>query len=891
MSAFNFDVALATWRHVMKNERALTPEDLDELEQHVRDQTAWLMAEGLTEEAAFRRTMQEMGDQGSIQAAYRDVFWKKMKHRKTFADEVSWRWSLMMHHATLTLRTLARSKVYSGVTIAGLAVGLAAFMLIGLFIRHELSYDRHFADPDRLYRVIKQDPGSFHLGNDRFAYTPVPLPDALEAEIPGVEVATQISPVSGLLKVEAGAFMEDGLLARASFFDVFSFDVLSGDAATALAGPDRMVLTESLARSLFHDEDPVGERITYLWNERERDMEITAVVADPPSNTHFSFGYLVSMESDRWWQRGQEQWDNSDRYTYFKAEETADPAVLASSIEALGVAKLSPLSWYQENPERISRYDIQPVVSIHQHSDVNFEIQPTGDYRTTLTLGLVAIFILLIACINYMNLATARSATRAREIGIRQVSGARQGQLIQQFLGESLVISGFAAVVAVILAMGFLPAFNSLVGRSFSLYHVLSPGTVWTMAAAMFIVALVSGSYPAFALSRLRPAHALGGHRQQRTRSRLRSMLVVSQYAVGIVLMTVTIVVNRQVGYMTTADTGLSREQVLAVSIQDEALEEQIDSILDQMRGLPNVTNVASSWTMPTDIRPKSSVTRFEGNEEETRIQAYNTAVGYDWIDMLDLTMVEGRAFSVDKPGDEYSGLIINERFKEAAGWEQAVGKTMDFGGRGDHVVGVVKDFHFQSLKREIEPLVLYLAPKQASFVLVKFATDEVSGTMAGLAAVMKEFSPDFPFEYRFLDEAYASMYRTEVRFGRIFEGFAVLAILIACLGLFALSAFMADQRRNELGVRKALGATQFDIIRELSGDFLRLILVAIAIASPVAWVLMDRWLEDFAYRVHLDWFVPAAAAFIALGVGLITVAWQSVKASRVPPAEVLRQS
>jgi len=891
MRPFNFEVALATWRHVMKNERAMTPEDLDELEQHVRDQMAWLMAEGLSEEDAFRKTMREMGDQGSVQAAYRDVFWHKMRHRQTTMDEMRWRWALVQHHMRLTLRNLARSKVYSGVTIAGLAIGLAAFMLIGLYIRHELSYDRFFDNADLLYRVIKQDPGSFFMGNDHFAYTSVPLPDALEAEVPGVEQATQISQLSGLLQVGGESFLEDGLNARSSFFEVFSLELISGEASSVLAGPNKIVLTESMARRLFGDDDPTGRRVAFSWNENKSDLEVTGVVVDPPSNMHFSFNYLVSMETDPWWLDGLDEWDNNDRYTYFRAEANADPAALAASIEALGSSKLSQLSWYQENPERVSRYMIQPVTSIHLHSNVNFEIQATGSFRTTVTLGLIAVFILLIACVNYMNLATARSATRAREIGIRQVSGARQGQLIQQFLGESFVLTGIAASAAVFLGWALLPVFNGLVGRDLSLHQALEPVTMLLLLASVAVVALVSGSYPAFLLSRLQPAHVLGGHRQQRSRSRLRSSLVVAQYAIGIVLIIGTLVVERQVGFMATADTGLARDRVLSVTVQDEALEDQIDTILDEMRGIPEVSLVSASYTLPTNIRPQSSVIRYEGNEDEHRIYAYNTAVNYDWLELLDLEIVEGRSYSRDQPGDEWSGLIVNERFKEEAGWDVAVGKTLEYGGRGDHVVGVVKDFHFHSLRREIEPLVLYLAPKYASYILIRFNSDDVPATVSRVNDVMDVFSPDYPFEYIFLDDAYNNMYRSEVRFGRIFRGFAILAILIACLGLFALSAFMADQRRNEIGVRKALGANAFDIVREMSVDFLRLIVIALIVAVPVGWMLMNQWLEDYAYRVDVDWRVILPAAVLTLLVAWSTITWQAVKAARTNPADVLRQN
>lgn len=889
-SRFNLDVAIATWRHVMKHERAMLPEDLDELEQHVRDQTSWLMAEGLGQEEAYRRTMKEMGDQGSVQQAYRDVFWQKMRHRRSLKEELGWRWTMLRHHARLTLRNLARSKVYSGVTIAGLAIGLAAFILIGLFIRHELSYDRFFDDSDRLFRVVKQDPGSFYLGNDTFAYTPVPLPDALEAEIPGVETATQISPVSALLKAGSNSFVEDGLYARSSLFEVFSFELLSGNPETVLAGPDRIVLTESMSHLLFGDQDPIGKQVSYTWDDAHRELEVSGVVADPPSNVHFTFRYLVSMESDPWWQRGQDEWDNSDRYTYFKAAESADPAVLEAAIEELGRAKLSPLSWYQQNPDRITRYSIQHVPWIHLNSQVNFEIQPTGSMRTTMTLGFIAVIILLIACVNYINLATARSATRGREIGIRQVSGARPGQLVQQFLGESLVLTALAGSMGLAIAWLLLPSFRTLVERDLNMGLILDPYSILMLVSAFAVVWLVSGSYPALIMSRLRPAHALGGHRKQRTRSRLRSTLVVAQYAVGIVLIISTLVVQRQVGYMATADTGVSREQIVTVTIQDEGLEDQIATVLNEMRGIPEVTMAASSLNLPTNIQPQSSVVRFEGNEDESRIYAYNTGVGYDWIQLLDLEMVEGRAFTADQPADEWSGLIVNERFKEAAGWDEAVGKTMEYGGRGDHVIGVVKDFHFHSLRREIEPLVLYLAPNYVGHILVRFKADDVSGTIAQINAVMERFSPEYPFEYAFLDDAYNSLYQSEVRYARIFRGFAILAILIACLGLFALSAFMADQRRNEIGVRKALGASAFDIVRELSRDFLTLIAQAIIIGSPLAWMVMNRWLEDFAYRIEVDWTIIGGAGLLTLLVAWCTVAWQSIKAARTNPSEVLRQ-
>lgn len=548
---FDLDTAIATWRHVLKNERALSVEDLDELEQHMRDQIPWLIGNGLTEEQAFRSAIREMGEIPSIQQAYREVFWKKTIFNRSISEELTIRTEMVWNYGKIALRNLLKHKGYSTINVLGLAVGMGVFLLVGLFIRYELSYDTFHSGAERTYRIIKEDPSNFYQGSNRFALTPVPLVGVLDAEIPGIERAAQISSVSGLLRAGDYSAIRDGLFATTSFFDVFSFPLLQGDPSTALLAPGSIVLTANEAATLFGSENALGKQLEFTLYGQTYPLLVTGIASNPPNNSHLSFNYIISITTDPSWVENQSEWDNNDWYTYFRADPMADIDGIESQIAQIGRDNLAQLSWYKTNPEQITQYKIQPLISIHLHSNVNFEIGKNGDIRYVYIFGAIALFILLIACVNYMNLATARAMTRAREIGIRQVSGATRGQLAQQFLGEAFVVTLSAAFVALGLVYLFLPAFTSLVGRDIPFSMLFDAQQLVLLGVVIALVSAISGCYPAFVLSGMSPSKIVSGStRKGSGRSQFRNVLVVAQYAIGIILIVGTMVINDQLSFL-----------------------------------------------------------------------------------------------------------------------------------------------------------------------------------------------------------------------------------------------------------------------------------------------------------------------------------------------------
>lgn len=818
---------------------------------------------------------------------------------------------MLKSYLTTALRHLRKQRLYTFINVAGLAIGLSAFLLITLFVRYERTYDEFHEKADRIYRVVKEDPGNYYLGSNEFAVTPAPLERALEEKIAGIERATQISHGSGFLRVvdapavedadaseQAGAgaatggnaFEETGLYASESFFDVFTFPLLHGDADTALSEPESIIISRSLAQKLYGDDDVLGRTLQFRTYGDPQTLTVTGVADDPPQNAHFTFEYLVSMRTNEHWNRNEDRWGNNSWYTYFALEPGADIADVEPRLQQYVHARLADLEWNQDDPENISRFYVQPLTDIHLRSHINFEVGENGDIKFVWLFSAIAVFILLIACINYMNLATARSAQRAREIGIRKVSGAGRGQLVGQFLGESLLISTLAVLLSVGIVWLLLPEFRGLIERQIPISMLFSGKSLLVLAACALGVGLVSGSYPSFLMSRLQPSSVLkGGRSDGRSRSFFRNTLVVTQFTIGIVLIVGTLIVQRQLSFMSAAETGFDREQVVVIDSRDDGLAEQFDTLTDELRTIPGVVAVSTSGHLPTRISSQSGVDDWEGHQEGQEASLYNTSVGYGFFELLDLEFVEGRPFSPDHPSDAEEGLIINETARRAFGWETAVGKTIDFGSRGSRVVGVVKDFHFQSFRQPIDPLALFMSEGRVSDILVRVAPGAVDETVDRIAEVMATFSPAFPFDYRFLDDAYDSMYRADRRFGEIFSWFAGIALAIACLGLFALAAYMAERRTKEIGVRKALGATASDIIVLMSRDIGKLVLIALVVAGPVAWFAMNRWLADFAYRVDFGWQTIAVSGLLALLLAWATVAYQSLKAARTNPVEALR--
>ena len=797
---------------------------------------------------------------------------------------------MLTNYLKIAYRTLLRQKGYAAINVVGLAVGLACFILIGLFVRFELSYDRFHEKADRIYRIAKEDPGTDYLGTNRFAVTPAPLVPALMDAFPEVEHAVQIDPVEVLLGWEGNRFYEEGLYATEHFFDVFSFELLQGDPQTALVEPNAILLTASLARKYFGEADPVGQTLTSVRGSDEGTLTVAGIVADPPPNSHVTFDYLLSMvTSDEYRDLlAAGEWDSSNYRTYVSLRPDYDLAAFEAKLVALARDRLGGLHYYQENPDRISVYFPQALTDIHLRSRLNFELGSGGDVRYVYLFSAIGLLILLIACVNYMNLATARSATRAKEVGVRKVVGAHRAQLAGQFLGEAVILSALALGLAVILADAMLPAFNALTAREMTLGWAEQPGFWFAVVGIGLGVGLLSGSYPAFVLSGFKPAGVMKGVLRRKGRATPRNVLVVVQFAITTALVVGTLAIHQQLRYVQTSDTGMDRDHVVSILVRDRAARAQYDALKQALAQHAGVAGVTASQHSPTQIAGQSGMSAWEGAEEGQRVAVYNAAVQPGFAEVFGIEMVEGRAFSEERASDG-GGALINETLARQLGWETSVGKWINIHGWEMPVIGVMGDFNFLSFRQEIAPLALYNDAAWFTRVLVRVRPERTREALTHLEATMAAFSPAYPFEYEFVDDAYDRMYQTEVRLGELFGYFTVLALLVACLGLLGLAAFAAEQRTKEVGVRKVLGASVTSVVALLSKDFLKLVAIAFAIAAPVAYLAMQRWLEGFAYRVELGLGVFLLAGGLALAVALVAVSYHAIKAATADPVKSLR--
>ncbi|GAB5520601.1 MAG: ABC transporter permease [Rhodothermales bacterium] len=887
---FNLDMALAAWRRPYEVSRTFSADDLDELEGALIDRIESLQEAGYDDEAAFHEAVRRLGHYGTMERGFQSVYWGKARRENTLGYELNWRAGMLKNYFIIALRALQKQWGYTLINLGGLAVALACVILIGLFLRYELSFDAFHADAEQVYRIYKQDPGSNYLGTDLFAVTPAPLAPTLAETFPEVEVATVIDTEGLRLAQGDRQFSENGLSTTSAFFDVFSFELLHGVSKTALNEPMTIVLTPALAVKLFDDANPVGSVVTLLRNGESYDLTVTGVVEAPPAQSHLQFTFLTSITSDRWYRRNLErgEWDSSNYYTYVKLREEASPALFSEKLQGLAAKHLGELEYYQENPERTSVYYAQPLLDIHLHSRLNFELSANSDVRYVYFFTAIALLILLIACINYTNLATARAIVRAKEVGVRKVLGAHRLQVAGQFMSEALLLCGAGVVLALATAAAAMPLFNRLTGLELTMGS--APPAFWLAIGLVgVLVGLLSGVYPALVMSGFKPAGMVKGvlrHRQGK--SRLRNTLVVAQFAVTVVLLMGTLVIFQQLRYVQQANTGIDREHVLTVTLPAD--KEQYPTIEQQMLLDPNVTAVSATAHSPVRIIGKTSTTTWEGAQEGDRLAAYNTAVQPGFIDLLGLNIVAGTSFTEERPVDEREGYIVNETLVKQLGWTEPIGKMLEFNGRPGRVIGVVEDFNYLSFRQEIEPLFLYVDDNWFSSMLVKVRGEDLPATLNHLEAVMATFVPDYPFDYAFLDDTYARMYASDVRVGQLVSVFTLIAMLIACLGLLGLAAFMTTQRTKEIGVRKVLGASASDVLVLLSKDFTRLVLVALVIGMPVAYYVATLWLQDFAYRIKLGWSTFIGVSVLMLVLAWLTVSYQALRAAWSNPVDALRQ-
>lgn len=789
-------------------------------------------------------------------------------------------------------RNLWKNKTFSFINIFGLATGIASSLLIFLFVQDELSFDRFHKDAGNIYRVVKDfvnDDGS-SLPD---ATTPPALAPAMQQEIPEVEKVTRVFPSWGrdfLIKYGDKKIIEQNLYrVDSSFFDVFTFPFIKGDPKNVFKNSSSIALTKSTAKKYFGDEDPMGKILSV---DDFGNMMVSGVVKDVPSNSHFHFDFLISVRTfpgnnlDASW-----EWYNF--YTYAKLKPNTSIASLTKKIQDI----------YERNDkDGKNTFYTQRLTDIHLSSNLKWELESNSDRLYVYVFSLIGIFVILIAGINYVNLATAKASVRAKEVGVRKVAGALRSSLVNQFLVESIITCLLACVVAVIIAHLMLPVVNALTLKRLT---VLGNPTVlsYMLLSAVFL-GFVAGIFPAIYLSSFKPIIVLKGLKlSEKATLGLRRILVVAQFTISIVLIIGALIISQQMHFIQSAKLGLNTDQVLIAKNTFNAQDRS--AFLNEISQLPDVKKATTADGVVGGQNWTNGM-RLKGSQNSQLINFLS--VGYDFVDAMGMQLKEGRSFSGKFPADTMNNgirggaldqnigsVLINETAVKDLGIpEPAVGRQLLWGSDNDTmyyvtVVGVLKDFHFTSLKNQIKPFAFINNPRRQWYFTIKLSTDNMKATLTQLENVWKKFSDDRPFEFTFLDETYAKLYQSEARFQKIFISLVVLGIIIACLGLLGLSTFAAQRRVKEIGIRKVLGASAGSLVGLLSKDFLQLVVIALIIAVPIAWFAMTKWLQDFAYRISIQWWVFIAAAVIALVIAFITVSSQAIKAAIANPVKSLR--
>lgn len=788
---------------------------------------------------------------------------------------------MLKSYLVIVWRNLLRHKLYSIINVSGLAIGISCCLLILLYVQDELSYDRFHDQCDQVYRIIHEredQSGKRH----RMAMTPSAFAPHMMREFPEINNAVRILFKGGSLKYE-NRYLDSSwfVYTDQTFFDVFSFPLVKGDPRTALQEPFSLVLTESAARQAFGDEDPLDKTITY---RDEFEFKVTGVVQDPPPTSHFEFNYLassVSLEGVLEQDDALENYGNWTFYTYLLLSEGYPPAQLEE--------KYPDFTKKYRGIETHSRIFLQPLADIHLTPDLEFDTGPRGDIRYVYTFVTVAFFILLIACINFMNLATARSTPRAREVGLRKTVGALRYQLVGQFMGESIILSLMALGLGVTLVELLLPWFNELANKQLVLNYASSPGIVLGLLIIGLSVGVISGSYPAFYLSSFQPVSVLRGAYQPGTKSaKFRTVLIVVQFAISIVLLICTAAVWKQFDYMKSQRLGFDKEHVV-VMWMNNAIKQHYGLFKQEVLQNPHILKMSAVYNLPGSVRTRQGFS-WEGSGEKERA-FYMMAGDPDGLEVLGLELVEGRNLSWSIPTDKTQAYILNETAVRELGWEKPLGREFRVGGRNEpgRVIGVVKDFHFKSLHQKIEPLVFYMRPDWHNRIIVKISSEDIPGILGIMKEKWEALSPEHPFHYTFLDEDFDRLYKAEERLSLIFGSFSLLAIFVACLGLLGLVSFTIEQRTREIGIRKVLGASISSIAVLLSKEFMWLVFLANLIAWPIAFFSMNRWLQDFAYRIDLGPGIFVLGGALALLITLLTVSSQALKAALSNPVDALR--
>lgn len=786
---------------------------------------------------------------------------------------------MIKNYLKIALRNLWRHKAYSAINIFGLAIGMACSILIFLWVRNEMSYDRFHDNANKLYRITAE------ASQFKVAINPAGMPPGLKQQMPEIkEFVRTTTPATTLFQVGDKKFEEKRVFyVDSPFLKVFSFKLLKGERSSALQRIDAVLITKSAAKKYFGDEDPMGKTIR---RNNKDNVIVTGVLEDVPANSHLQFDVIMPMiaiaqvNSDI----KNDVWDDFDFYSYLLLNEGFQPteANIQKFEEQMDVI------YAKKVPSIKVKFQLQPLTKIHLHSNLQIDLAGHGNIQYVRIFLVVAIFILIVACINFMNLATARSARRAKEVGLRKVVGAGRGQLIAQFLGESMLIAFFALLISIAIVLLSLPMFNYVAGKAIS-FRFLDGYFLVGLISIAILVGAISGSYPALFLSAFQPVKVLKGNmKKMGTNLWFRNGLVVIQFVVSIMLLVGTVVVYQQLRFIKNRNLGYSKEHLLYIPMMGEIWSKQ-QALKTELAANPLTSEFAITSDVPTNLASGTVNIDWEGKDPKSQVIFPVLQVDESFIDVFKIKLVAGRSLSKDFKSDS-SNYVLNETAVKEMGFtnESVIGKRFSLWDQKGIVIGVVKDFHFKPVQQPIEPLILRLNT-WGGIIVVRTKPNTTKQSIKALEKIYSNLNPAYPFSYNFLDQDLDNLYKGEQQLGSLFNIFAALAIFISCMGLYGLSAFMAEQRTKEIGVRKVLGASVASIVYLLSTNITRLILLATVIAIPLSWWAIYNWLQNFAYHIQLSWIIFAVASFSALLIAWITVSFESIKAAIMKPASSLK--
>jgi len=804
---------------------------------------------------------------------------------------------MLKNYFKIAIRNMMRHKGYSLINILGLAIGMACCILILLYVTDELSYDRFHENKDRIVRVNAIS--SIGTTTRQYATVPPVLAAGLADSIPEIEAFTRLMDQENVRGRIDGTSIElrQCFFVDSGFFDIFTHEFVSGDPDSAIANPDSIVLTEGTAERIFGDESPMGKMIEL---GPERMVQVTAVIEDVPKSSHLRFNAILPLSFFRDQEGNQADFSSANYFCEWYAYLLMREGVSEKNMEEK-IAAVAEEKWGDVYRERGTsrQYPLQNITELHLRSEAEYEQGNPGDINTVYLFSAIALFVLFIACFNFINLSTARSANRAREVGMRKVMGSQKGQIVRQFLSESVIMSVFSLVIAIVLVQIALPSFNNLAGKEFDSGQLLSSTVLIGLLAIIIVTGVIAGSFPAFVLSAFHPVMVLKGKLSSASRNiSLRKSLVVVQFAISIFMIIGVLVIVRQLDYIKNRDLGFNKEQLVVIpffgNLQNEQGAGRHQTLNNKFAQNPSIVSASYSIDIPGgSLGSDAFLPEGKGTDETVRATRY--WVGHNFVDTYGMEIVKGRNFSESLSTDADQALIVNEKAVEVLGWgEDVLGKRLVNVSRENRpgiIVGVVKNFHSTNLKLEIMPAVLALEPRYFAFISARIRPENVPETLSFMENSLREIYPEWEagFNYYFIDDDFRSKYPEEEKIREIYMAFGGFAIFVACLGLFGLASFSVQQRQKEIGVRKVLGASGREIIVLLSKEFTKWVLIANLIAWPVAYYVMGRWLGNFAYRIGIRWDIFIISGLITTVIALLTVSFHSIKAAHSNPVNALK--